>query len=61
VDCVGAGERDEGLGDFAHDADGAAAVDEVHAVLVKGEGEGAGGGEVGGGGSWGGAAAGWWC
>jgi hypothetical protein len=48
VDRVGAGERDEGLGDFAHDSDGAAAVDEVHAIGVKGMGEGTGGFEVGG-------------
>jgi len=58
VHGVGAGERDEGFGDFAHDADGAAAVDEVHAILVEGAGEIAGGGEVGGGSSWGSAAAG---
>lgn len=58
VDGVRAGEGDERFGEFAHDAYGAAAVDEGDIVFVEGCGEGAGGVEVGGGGSGGGAAAG---
>lgn len=42
----GAGERDECAGDGAHEADGAAAVDEVPGVGVEGRGEGACGVEV---------------
>ena len=51
MDGVGAGESDEGFGDFAHEADGAAAVDERDVVFVEAAGEGAGGGGVGGGGT----------
>jgi hypothetical protein len=40
---IGTGEGDEGLGDLAHDAVCAAAVDEVDTVGMKGCGELAGG------------------
>ena len=59
VHAFWAGEGDEGPGDFAHQAHGAAAVDEVRAGGVQGVGQGARGGEVRGGGAGGGAAAGW--
>ena len=44
---VRAREGDERAGYFAHDADGAAAVDEVDVVLVEGFPEGFCGGEMG--------------
>lgn len=47
VYSFGAGERDKSFGQLAHHARRAAAVDEVHVVLVQGSGEGAGGREVG--------------
>lgn len=50
-DGVRPAELDEGACDGAHDAGGAAAVDELDGVLVHGAGEGAGGGQVGGGGT----------
>ncbi len=56
-DGVGTGERDERAGYFAHDADGAAAVDEVDAVLVEGFAEGSCCREMGRRGTGGGAAA----
>lgn len=60
MDGGGAREGDEGSGELAHEADGAAAVDEGDGVRVEGVGEGAGGGEVCGGEAGGGAAAGGW-
>ena len=56
-DGVGTREGDERASYFAHDADRAAAVDEVDAVLVEGFAEGFRGGDVGGRGTGGGAAA----
>ena len=50
-DGVGTREGDEGAGYFAHDADCAATVDELDAMLVEGFAEGFRGGEVGGGGA----------
>lgn len=38
VHAVRAGERDEGAGYFAHEADGAAAIDEVGSGGVEGVG-----------------------
>lgn len=46
VDAVGPAERDEGSGYFAHEADSAAAVDELGVGGVEGVGKGAGGGHV---------------
>lgn len=47
VDGFGAGEADEGAGDFAHEAGCAAAVDELDVMFVEFVGEGAGDFEVG--------------
>lgn len=58
VDGGGPGEGDEGPGEFAHEADGAAAVDEGAVLGVEDVREGAGGGEVRGGSAGGGTAAG---
>ena len=55
------GEGNKGACDFAHETDGAAAVDEGYVLGGEDVGEGVGGGEVCGGGAGGGTAAGAKC